>query len=95
MRVIILNTLLFLGEVYLKLVWMKERYNYEKGFGRNSRGYKNFVHYLWAQFVFAVFFIIETPLDHLKFKQIVTAPILEEFMFRGIMLGLYRDSGNF
>ena len=53
------------------------------------------MHYLWGKFVFAIFYIFENPIDWVTFKQIIAAPIFEEFMFRGIIFGLYRDCGIF
>ena len=62
---------------------------------KNVKGFKNFLHYLWARFVFFIFGLFENEIDWYELKRIIFAPIIEEFMFRGIIFGLYRDSGIF
>jgi prenyl protein peptidase len=65
----------------------------EKG---NYRGYKNFAHYCWAAFVFKVFGLWESKeTDWVGLKQVVIAPILEEFTYRGLIYGMFRDSGTY
>lgn len=92
-KVLILNSMLFFGEIYLKIVGMYNEFRYEYAKTNNVKGYKNFVHYLWAKFVFFVFGLWEEELDWFEFKKIAVAPFLEEFMFRGLIFGMYRDSG--
>ena len=62
---------------------------------KNVKGFKNFIHFLWAKFVFFCFGLFENELDLFELKRIVLAPFMEEFVFRGIIFGLYRDSGIF
>ena len=51
------------------------------------------MHYLWAKFIYFIFSLWEEELDWFEIKKIILAPILEEVMFRGLIFGLYRDSG--
>jgi len=85
--------MLFFGEIYLQIVEMYNNYRYEFQKTKNVKGYMNFGHYLWAKLVFFVFGLWENEFDWFEFKKIVLAPFLEEFMFRGLIFGLYRDSG--
>ena len=61
----------------------------------NPRGMKNFAHYLWGKLVFAIFDFFENDLDLAELKKIIFAPFIEEFVYRGIIFGLYRDCGYF
>lgn len=62
----------------------------------NPYRFRNFTHYLRAIFVFKVFDIIEckTP-NWRKLKDLIFAPFLEELTYRGIIFGLFRDTGSF
>jgi len=92
-RVLILNSLLFLGEIYCKLAQLKEQYQYEVNNRGNRRGYGSFGHFLWANTVFLVFSWFENPVNWMVVKVIGAGPVLEELMFRGLILGIYRDQG--
>lgn len=95
LKVILLNSLLFIGEIFYLLVQAYQSYRNELN-RRNPYGYKNFKHYLWAGLVFSVFGVIEcrTP-NWRKLKEQVFAPFLEELTYRGIIFGLFRDCGTF
>jgi membrane protease YdiL (CAAX protease family) len=92
-RVLILNSLLFLGEVYQKICGLYEQYRFECFYKSNPRGIKNFPHYLWGKFVFMIFSLWEEKPNWGKIKSLAAAPFLEEFMYRGLVFGLYRDCG--
>lgn len=92
---LLLNSFLFLGEIYQIMIDYYQKYRHETNYKRNPRGIKNFPHYLWARFVYFVFSLWEEKTNWVKLKTLIFAPVLEEFMYRGIIFGLYRDSGVF
>ena len=92
---IMLNSFLFLGEIYQNSVDTYQKYRHEVYYQKNPRGFKNFPHYIWAKFIFFVFSLWEEKPNWLKIKTLIFAPFLEELMYRGIIFGLYRDSGVF
>ena len=90
-----LNSALFLGEIYQNWVETYQKYRHEVYYSNNPRGFRNFPHYIWARLVFFLFGLWEEKPNWLKIKTLIFAPVLEEFMYRGIIFGLYRDSGVF
>ena len=90
--VLILNSCLFLGEIYLIFVSWYEEYQFEIKIRLNQRGFVSFLHFIWAKFVFWMFSHFEKDIDWQQFKAIIAAPILEELLYRSIIFGIYRDA---
>ena len=100
-RVWLLNSILFMGEIYILIKdFYQEYYNQTKHSNiLAQQGVHSFPHFLYTKLIFGLFKFIESEFtNHYNWpllKQIVIAPIVEEIYFRGIVFGLYRDTGFF
>ena len=45
------------------------------------------------KFIFSIFDLFQKKINWLNLKSILIAPFVEEFLYRGIIFGIYRDSG--
>jgi len=91
--VIILNSFLFLGNIYILVLEKLQDYKNEKELNK-KQGINSFPHYLWKTFVFTIFDLFQKKTDWSNLKSLVIAPFVEEFLYRGIIFGIYRDSGH-
>ena len=94
-KAILLNSMLFLGEIWYLMTEIYQGYRNEISNG-NPKELRSFLHYLRFLFVFKMFAIfVEKPIDWLQMKHMIIAPVLEELLFRGLIFGLFRDAGIF
>lgn len=87
---LILNSLLFTGEIYQKCLALYQEYRDEINLRPYRLKLRGLPHFLRYKLVFYVFSFFEEEFNWYTFKAIVAAPLLEEWTYRALIFNIYK-----